>query len=318
MFPAYVPDNKIVITPVVITTPPVVIKPNPSQRPPLGWEPGVGDRLLMLKHLGYWGPLRYSNETENCLHLDEGRVSGGKITVPLHNRHDWQHQIEDMNNYRILELWIGKRFGFCDTGPEETRVPYGDNDIPYSCSIDSGGNRRNGKEIITQNGNKYIRLETQDWNASPNPNITYETDPQLVTKQVDHGVVRTGEHKGESFWRTSEVGDCVWPFVSRVPLLHRLMNVTIYPGYTDLDKPFQPFYCQLFGFDVRVVGYCVTGSDTWVLVDGGDLESGWYHADGYRKEHVFPTPGTDQDYFCNVSGVSWPRITPPMAWGQKS
>lgn len=302
----------------IVDAPP---KPQPSQRPALGWEPGPDDRPFRVGPDDYDGPLKYTNATTPVLLYNraEGRVTKDKVIVQLHERPDWQAQIELMNNYRLLELFISQRFGFCDTGstPEGGRIPYTDNPIPWGTAIDCALNLRNCKEIIKYNGNKYALVQTQDYNAPPNPNITWDTDPQLTEKQVDYGTYKDGPLKGQLFYRTSEVGDLVFPFVSPAEVAHQLIYTHFYPGYQDLDKPFEPFQCLLYGFLARVVGYCFTGSDTWVQVDGGELEAGWYWADGYEPKVRWPEPGKDIYYVCNVSGVSWPQPTPPVAGGRK-
>ena len=294
--------------PVIVSQP---VKPQPSPRPD-GWEPTATDRPFMLKHLGYTGQLKYSNETVNARHDDNAAT--GKINVPLGRRPEWQAQIEAMNNYRILELFISQAFGFCDSGstPEGGRIPYVTQEIPYGCSIDIGGNRRNCIEIILKAGSRYAVFETQNWTGQPDTNINYENAPHLTTKQVD---ASNPTHPGHPFWRTSEAGDVIWPLVSNVKLSHRLIDIHFYPGYQDINSPFQPFQCSLFGYMVRVIGYCFTGSETWVLVDGGELDYGWYQADGHNvpADRVEPTPGNDRDYFMNIAGVSWPWLTPPIA-----
>lgn len=286
----------------------------PAGRPILGWFPGENDRPLMVNHNGYDEHLRYSNETVVAEEYDaEGNHIYSKVILPLHRRPDWQKRIEQMNSFRILEALIQEQFGFCDTGtsPKDGRVPYADNEIPWGVSIDCGGNRRNGIHIINKAGTYYVQVETQDWNETPNQSITYASDPQLCMKQVD----ASGDRYDVPFWRTSEVGDCVVPWVSNVAVVHWLGNVTFYPGYQDITKPFQPFECLLFGSIAHVAGYCFTGSETWLDVDGGELQPGWYQADGHRvpDDRSEPTPGTDKDYFCNVAGVRWPMLTPLIA-----
>ena len=303
----------------VITTPPPDERPQPQQRPALGWEPGLTDRPFMVRHLGYEGQLKFSNETIRAFEYkrNENRVVSGEVTVQMQTRFDWQKRIEDMNSFKILELFISHAFGFCDSkASPDNRAAYDvDAQIPYHPNIDVGGNRRNCKEIITKSGNRYAIFETQDWNGEPNPNISYATDPHLMTKQVDYGQILDRP----PFWVTSSVGDCVWDLNPPVELCHWMNNVTFYPGYQDISKPFQPFDCWLFGFYAWVIGYCFTGSNTWVLVDDGDLAPGWYQADGHsvpigRSE---PEPGSDKDYFMNISGVAWPFLTPPVAGWRK-
>jgi len=190
---------------------------SPRMFPPNGWVPGIGDRPCMVKHNGYGnGVLKFSNETVVAEEYDRenNRIIPGKVTVQLGDRFDWQAEIERMNGPRIFGLWIQKLYGFCDggddgTGEDGARIPYLD-PIPFRCSIDVGGNRRNCKEIILKSGNKYAVVETQNWGANPF-GYDYETEPHITVKQVD---ASNDDIYPERFWRTSPQGDVVWPWVA--------------------------------------------------------------------------------------------------------
>lgn len=277
-------------------------KPTPEVRPVLGWEPGLGDIPLKVNPGYYYGPLRYSNDTvvSNEYIESENRVVPGQHIVPLHRRHDWQRQIETLNNYFLLGKFIQKHVGFCDRGEEPPggRIPYTDNPIPWACSIICGHNRRNGKRIFQdKQGRLIVELEAQDWNESPNPLITYESDPHLVTTQVLYA-------PGSGMWRTA-TGALDFPFVSDVPLVLFMNQVSLYPQV--------PFECLLHGYSVEISKLFFSGSYTWVLVSGGSLDDGWYQADGYPEPLGYPEPGKSDRYFCNVSGIGWPYTTPPPA-----
>lgn len=299
---------------VVLEYSPPQPKPEPQTLPVLGWQPGPNDIPCMVNHNGYWGPLRYSNETIVAHEYQEeiNRVVPGKIIVQLHRRPDWQQQMERMNNLFILTNMIQRHWGICDSGeePEGGRIPYTDNPIPFGCSIDMGGNRRNGKRIFKdRKGKWHIEVETQNWDGSPNQLITYLGDPQLCVKQVDFGL---SVDTKEPFWRTG-LYDVEWMWVSNVPTVHELTNVTLYP---QANK--EPINCFLHGYPVEIEGLFLSGSDTWVHVSDGELETGWYQADGYPPPIGEPEPGRGKNYFCHISGVTWPQITPPVAGWKKS
>jgi len=309
-------------------------KPSPEPEPMPGWKPGPGERPFRVGPNKYDGPLLYSNATVVAHQLLDGRVVPGKVKVNLNSRHDHMRRIEELNNYRWLYKFIQPLTGWCDPGgaPEGGRIPYQD-DVPYECSIDCDHNLRNATQILVISGNKYVVTQTQDFNSPP-VNKNYLEAPQLHTKQVLSNNLQRPE-----LWMTSNFGDVSWPWTSPVPVVHHLYNCRFYPGYQDtsiltwivttyktllsritgaetlIASPFSSFDCKIQGFKAHVVGYKFRGSETWAQVDGGELESGWYLADGYPYvDRQPPELGTSREYVCNISDVKWPKISPPMAW----
>jgi hypothetical protein len=309
-------------------------KPLPLLKQPAGWLVTIGDgqKPLFVKHdvvynrghsgllarvvnaiarlLGAVEPfmLKYTNETVTALpySLQTGVQLRSKVIVKLEKMRAWVYEFERHMGKRVLGLFVQPGFGFCDTDAPNTD-PYRDN--VHVGVIDCGGNRRNGLGTVYKNNVKYEIIQTQKFQAGPNTKISYKTHPHLMEKQVDVGDVGNG-----IFWRTSSVGDCIWPWVSDRPVCHHHGNITFYPAL--------PFDAKIDGYYVRVTKYVFSGSSTFIYnSNDGELPKGWYLAEEIvvPPGRVEPYGGSDKDYVRHIQAAGWPvGCTPPIAGWRKS
>ena len=259
--------------------------PDPLPEPTFGWRPKADDLVVFIAHDNppyrlADESLKFTNETMpeiQSYNADTGKVNVNDfMTIKLHLHREWLHEIERMNNRRILDLWVGKGYGWCDKDAPHTN-PYTD-EIKYNV-IDCGGNRRRGLGIIEKNGIMYVLIEMQKISDGPNSELTYENAPHLVQKQSCVTQALT--------WRTPVQGDVIWPNIAPDELVaYNLSRCRLYPEI--------PFDALLHSRRVSVLEYCLQGSTTLVRVTGELL--GWYVA----EESPVP-PGLVEPY----ASLSW-------------
>ena len=312
-------------------------KPQPLPEKPTGWEPGVNDwpfrvrpwaeyidrPLLAKQPVTLWEKITefirsffarpsaipklsnyyFTNEMEPPCIIDADGVHPNwtKPVLRWDRRPEWQHRFEALNSYAILDVFVNGGYGWCDLNPNPT-TPY-EGECKYNV-IDCSLNLRNAIRIHLHNGNRYVEYQVQDFNAGPGSK-TWENDPQLMIKQVQ-AVRELDNH------RTSYQGDIIWDWQADTRICLHLSKCWIYPGYSWDAPGFTPFDCLYDGYAVTVGGYIFSGSETYILVTGGELASGWYLAQ-WQDSQGDEIAKTIEDYRCLISGVSIPEPTPPVA-----
>lgn len=229
---------------------------------------GDGRRFFRAHHDNpsrtHWNPsgLRQTNETIVGSAFDPAtfKLSGKEITR-LDFRWSWVNRFIAMMNKYIWGLYVQPGFGFQDTNAKDTDPNVG----PFKQqSLSCGGNLHEGlRRFLTSDG-AYWEVAIQDYYAGPGDAITYESAPELVTKQVLTGHSITS---GKDYQIVDQNrGDLVWPWVCDKP-------VAI--AERDLEEIPLPFDTTYEGRPITIDGYCFSGSTTYGHVKGYDKSEGW-------------------------------------------
>lgn len=281
--------------------------PTKLEQEPVGLKlvAGDGQVVIVVDHDPKYHPrtldkkLDMTNETRPVWEYNSstGQVSvGSKVIMKLQQKPSWIYHFISMMGFRIWEKFIDPGNGLCDTTAEGVD-PY-TGDIKLGC-IDCGGNRRRALADLGQ----YWLVETQDFFSGPNPELTYENAPQLHE-------VRTliGNTKDTPWFVRPDPkdGDTIWPWMSKVPVVHEKRYTTPYPEL--------PLVTRYHGYPVTITKYVFSGSNTYGYIENSNpVEDGWY----IIEEMVYPIPSdtsyqaNDRSWVVHIEPKDWVEHCPP-------
>lgn len=283
-----------------VETPTPPTKPTPIPTPLIGFfvYQGDGQKPGRYRHdkvsrtfINKIG-LRQTNETVVLRGFGDW---GGKVITQLQLLWAWVDQFVAMIGWLVWGLYVQPGAGFQDTNEDPTDPAVG----PFKQqSLSCGGNlfNRIGNSTPTPDG-PHIPVQIQDFWAGPDPTLTYEAAPHLVTKQmlVGHDWLK------RTYWITHKKnGDIVWPFVCRKGLWVAEKDIEYLP---DL-----PFETTIDGYPLTIIAYCFQGSNTYGLATDGC----WY-----VLEEMLVTGIGSVEFDRRVNCTGWIETSAPTVIGWK-
>jgi len=235
------------------------------------------------------GAMDYTNDTLSGIQTYQDGVvyPHDYQTLKLEYYRYWLQYFEEMNNYRILEKWVGKGYGWCDKDEIGTD-PYLD-DVHYNV-IDCGLNIRETVGEIVKNGIYYVLVNMVPIDSQPYAELNYIDNPQLI--QVQTAITKNGT------WRSPEQGFVKWPnWGSDEVMAYNRANCRYFPE--------TPFDAVLYGVDVTITDLCWQGSTTW----GEVADHGWYILEECTPPANLVEPNaakTDRDCHQYIVHPDWP------------
>lgn len=191
-------------------------------------------------------PLKMTNETFPLRPVADGFVdSRSKITFKLADRPNWVERFHKMMGDFVFGQFASPGYGWMDTNHDGFQYKFS--------LIQCGGNLVN----VTSLENGYAFVQTQDFNRTPEPNLTYRNAPHLNIKQVLVG--RSVQHK--IYWITDKKrGDVIFPAVSPVQAAIPIEQLEFFPKL--------PWVTWLDGevIPVKIFAYRFVGSNTFGLI----------------------------------------------------
>src|SRR3990172_2676158 len=181
-----------------------------------------------------------------------------KVITQLQNDWRWVEQFRSMIGVFMWGLYVQPGAGFQDTNTDPTDPDVG----PFKQqSLTCSGNLLSTcADTIWTNDGAYVTVAIQDFNQEPNPLLTYERAPHMVTKQT-----LEGHNADKETYRIvhKRNGDMVFPMVCRVPLAIALRNIEYLPVL--------PFTTTMNGYEMTFDAFCFQGSNTL-----GQSRGEWY------------------------------------------
>jgi len=267
--------------------------PAPLPEQPVGFIPPAGSRMAVVFGMDYDGNMAYTNDTISAIQTYKDGVvyPHDYQTIKMEYYREWLGVFEQMNNSKLLGLWVQPRYGWCDKDAPETD-PWED-DVHYNV-IDCGLNRREVVAEVVKNGIKYAVIRMVPIDNVPRV-YDWEREPQLCQ-------IQTAINNAETWWRSPEQGRVIWPNWAKDELIaYNLSHCVYYPAL--------PFFAKVHGYDVIVAELCYSGSKTYGNLTG-ELE-GWYLLDEIVPPADLVEPfavRTDRDYVCHIEADGWPGL----------